>query len=277
MRKKSRSKSGNYLSDVKSPREELLNLHRRIYLKQKKQIDESVQHIDRAFRSYEKRYFQGVSDYDKIVEIDEVTARILTSDIIYIGDYHTLNQSQRSLLRVLRTIIPHSNQFVLAIEVIHKKHQAILDSYMKGRFGDKTFLKKSGFQKHWFFDLWDNFKPIFDFCKYHQIPLVALEAASDDESLKKRDVAMAERILEIHKQNKNKKIIVFVGDLHLARCHLPFEVEKIFKKENEEVKTVTLFQNSEAIYWKLAQMGMEYKADVVQVSANEYCRLHTPP
>lgn len=263
--------------NLPSPRRELLALHRKIYLKQKKLIDDSVSHVENQFKHYEKRYLNTVKNYQKIVEVEEVTPRILEADIVYIGDYHTLNQSQRSLMRVLRTIIPLTDNFVLMMEVIRKKYQKELDAFMKGRLKDLTFLKKTGFKAHWFFDLWDNFKPIFDFAKYHKIPMLALEAAGEDESLKKRDKAMARRIFETWQENPGKKIFVFVGDLHLAREHLPFEVSKIFKSKNIEIKTLTLFQNSEAIYWKLAAIGLEDKTHVVQISDKEFCRMHTPP
>lgn len=261
-----------------SPREELLNIHKQLYRHNKVLIEESVQHEDRAFHAYERRYLRAVRDYDSVSSVEEVMEAVMGADIIYVGDYHTLNQSQRSLLRILRLLVQKTTDFAIGLEVVQGRHQEILDRFLQDKITDKTFLQKTGFQKHWFFDLWANFVPLFDFAKYHKIPVYGLEAKPEvGTSLEKRDVETARRIIEISQKEPAKKIIIFVGDLHLAPQHLPRQVEKIFAVQKMTPKTVTLYQNSEAIYWKLADREIEQQADVVKISKNEFCRMHTPP
>ena len=43
------------------------------------------------------------------------------------------------------------------------------------------------------------------------------------------------------------------------------------------MKHVIVFQNSEILYWKLAERGKEQTADVVRISPRKYCILNTPP
>ena len=38
-----------------------------------------------------------------------------------------------------------------------------------------------------------------------------------------------------------------------------------------------LYQNSDAIYWKLADQELEHNVEVVKISEREFCRMHTPP
>ncbi|MDO8519657.1 MAG: ChaN family lipoprotein [Deltaproteobacteria bacterium] len=275
-----------------SPRAELLQLHRRLYLKNRQVIADSVIPEDRSFAAYEARYKRAVSSYQKIVTVDDVEKKIAVSDIVYVGDYHTLNQSQRSFLRVLRSFVKKSADFVIGFEIIRTRHQPILDRYMRGRLSDDTFLKKIGFREHWFFDLWENFRPLFDFARYHKIPIYGIEGDGEGGRLARRDRETAGIIHEIRRKNPRKKIFVFVGDLHLAPSHLPREVSNIFRKgrsqssrslgrqrrcsEKTSLKTVTLFQNSDAIYWKLAAKGKEDSL-LVQIAENQFCRMHTPP
>lgn len=261
-----------------SPREELLKLHQKISRQNQKIIQDSVIHEDRFFKTYEKHYLKAVSHYQKISSLSQMYKDILDSDIIFVGDYHTLNQSQRSFLRILRHLVKKNRQFVLGMEIIQTPHQLLLDRYMKGKITDQAFLKKIGFKEHWFFDLWENFKPLFDFAKYHQIPVFALESdLSQTKSLGERDQKMGERIFEIYAQNPHTKIFVFVGDLHLAPQHLPRVVDKKFSRENIKIKCLSLYQNSEAIYWKLAHQELEHQVNLVKISSQEYCRMHTPP
>lgn len=184
---------------------------------------------------------------------------------------------------------------------------------MAGRMSDETFLEKIGFEQHWIFDLWPNFKPLFDFAKYHNIPIYALDAAPLDSSLKERDEATGRLVASRFARDPRKKIFVFIGDLHLAPQHLPAEVERVWKKlwsstssdrtgsgagllraggprndmplpprspslKGEECpRSLTLYQNSETIYWKLAKKGIEDQVSVVKINGRSFCRMHTPP
>lgn len=258
-----------------SPRAELLRLHRQIYRRNKAVIEESVIHEDRQFRAYERRYRRAVADYEKIITVEESFEAVLKSRLVYVGDYHTLNQSQRSLLRLMRLLID-KKRLVLCMEVIQSRHQDVLDRYMQGKISDEVFLRQIGFREHWFFDLWPNFKPIFDFARENNIKVVAMEAdVLQTTALAARDRAMASVIHETCRNYPEHHIIVFIGDLHLAPAHLPREVRRLFGAHLPP--TLTLFQNSDSIYWKLADQELEDKTLVVKISDAEHCRMHTPP
>ncbi len=261
-----------------SPREELLQLQKQIYRHNREIISQSVIPEDKGFSNYERRYFRAVSSFKKVVTPDQMMEEALKADIIYVGDYHTLNQSQRSFLRFLRDFVKRTRNFAIGVEVISAEHQKYLDSYMMGKVSDRSFLKRIGFREHWFFDLWENFRPIFDFARYHHIPVYGIEGTySEGRTLEQRDQETARLIFEKFQINPLTKFIAFVGDLHTAPKHLPREVERLFRISKIPLRTVTLYQNSDAIYWKLAGKELEHQATVVQISDNEFCRMHTPP
>ena len=177
-----------------NPHEELYNMQRRLYLRNKEIIDNSILVKELDFESYEKRYRRKVAKYDSIATDDDMMKEVSKADIIYVGDYHTCNQSQRSFLRILKKVVKKKKNIALGLELIHEVNQPILDKYMEEKISEKVFLKRAGFHQHWIFDLWDNFRPIFDFAKYHDLEVIALDAAKLDAPLKDRDEAAGEAI-----------------------------------------------------------------------------------
>lgn len=259
------------------PHEELYRMQRKLYLRNKEIIDHSVLIKEPDFDRYQKRYQRKVANYKRIVSHEEMLNAIQEADIIYVGDYHTCNQSQRSFLRILKAVIKKTKNIMIGLELIHKNNQKVLDSYMRGEIEDGDFLKKIGFHQHWIFDLWGNFRPIIDFAKYHHVNMFALDAAGIDSPLKERDETTAELIAKYITKNPGKKLFVLIGDLHLAPQHLPEEVAKILKNVSPPLKAITLYQNSESIYWKLAKKGIEDQVEVVKIDDSSFCRMHTPP
>ncbi|OGQ07245.1 MAG: hypothetical protein A3G32_04525 [Deltaproteobacteria bacterium RIFCSPLOWO2_12_FULL_40_28] len=258
-----------------SPRKELLAIHRRIHRLNRYQIDGSVISKDRHFKQYEREYLYCIRNYLRVSSPEEMRTAIAKAKLVYVGDYHTLNQSQKSFLKILKQLSEDQIPFVVAMEFIQKRHQRILDHYLQGKISDDLFFKKTGLKKHWFFDLWPNFKILFDFAKEKNISLYAIETNPDeDQSLKGRDHMMAQTIAWLTHKHEKEKIIVFVGDLHIAPKHLPNQVDRLSHTKSSRV---ILYQNGDAIYWNLAKRNKEDKVHVVRINKDSFCRMHTAP
>lgn len=261
-----------------SPREELLDLQKRIFLQNDRIIRSEAVVEEPGFAAYERRYRRHVAHYQAPVEIEEVIQSIEAADIIYVGDYHTNPQSQRTLLRLLKLVIGRVSDLGLAVELVQDRHQKTLDRYMANRISEATFLRRVEFKKFWYFDLWGSFHPIFDFVRFHRIPIYGIEvAAAQDKGLKLRDRKSAECIAEIFAAHPNQKLFVFVGDLHIAPPHLPHEVDRALQKRGLSKKSLYLFQNSEQIYWQLAEAKQEQHIEIVRMDEQSYCFMNTPP
>jgi len=260
-----------------SPRAELLAIQKKLYRRNKDLIEHSILVKEPGFDRYEAAYRRSVGGYQRVATQEEMIEAVLDADIIYVGDYHTCNQSQRSFLRILKAVVSQDPHFMIGLELIHARHQKQIDRYLVGRLTDKTFLDKIGLKEHWVFDLWENFKPLFDFTRYHSIPVFGIDAASAKASILERDRTTAEIIAKILKQHPNRRIFIFIGDLHIARPHLPKDVSAEFKRRGIEKRELILFENSEPIYWKLADEGLEDKTEVVRLRDGSFCRMHTPP
>ncbi|MFH1874563.1 MAG: ChaN family lipoprotein [Pseudomonadota bacterium] len=260
-----------------SPRQELLDLQKRLYKHNERLIESSIIVKESGFEAYEDRYRKNVRNYQQIVSHEEMIQDILKSDIIYVGDYHTCNQSQRSFLRILKNVVTKKKNITIGLELIHHNFQEAIDSYLNGKITDSTFIAKTKLKEQWIFDLWSNFKPLFDFAKYHGLKIVGIDAAGEKASLLQRDKASAKVLVDVLKKNSQTILFVFIGDLHIAPQHLPLEVNKLLKQMNLKKKELILYENSEPIYWKLAENGLDDKTEVVRLAGGNYCRMHTPP
>jgi len=259
-----------------SPREELLKIQKKIFVQNDELIRGQAVIQERGFESYERDYKRQVRDFSEVSTIDEMIAAVQQADIVYLGDYHTNKQSQRMLLRILKLLVEKTSQFAIGLELVHRHHQKILEDYLGERITEETFLKKIQFKKYWYFDLWENFRPIFEFARYWKIPLFGIESSlSGEVDLNGRDDLNAALIASLIRKDPARKWIFFVGDLHLAPSHLPNKVLRSLHKT--VLKDLILYQNSESIYWRLAEKEMEEKTEIVRIDPRSFCILNTPP
>ncbi len=261
-----------------SPRAELIGIQKRIFESNRRRIRESIHVSESGFVEYERRYRAAVARYQSITDHDQLQKALSAADVIYVGDYHTCHQSQRSFLRVLKALRKHSRRpMLLCMELFHKSLQPVVDGYIAGRISEETFLKRIKLRERWVFDLWESFKPIMDYACYHRIPVVGTEVAPVGASLKRRDLMAGQYIADIIAKYPKHQILVLIGDLHLAPAHLPAEVSRVLKQKKIQKNSLTIYQNSDSVYWKLAKLGMVEKVDVVKVRDDAFCLMHTPP
>ncbi|HCU24757.1 MAG TPA: hypothetical protein DF383_07050, partial [Deltaproteobacteria bacterium] len=239
--------------------------------------EDSILVSEQDFVKYERNYLKHVREFREIAEPLQLKAAALAAEWIYVGDYHTNRQSQRALLRLLKMLIGATDRFVLCLEFLQKRHQVHVDRYLQSKLSLSKFLQHINLRKHFYFDLWENFEPIFDFAKYYQIEVFGIETASFGAGLKKRDAAMAQTLAEISRQRPDMKKIVFVGDLHIAPENLPRQAAKTVGKAYPHERELFLYQNSEQIYWKLAADHLEDKVELVRLDDKSFCLINTPP
>ena len=257
----------------------MIALQREVYLRNQKRINEGVYGYTSAYRRYEREYHASVARYQATSTFDELLAAVAGAEIIYVGDYHTLAQAQRTVVRILRRL-PLDLQPTLALELVQGRHQAVLDAFLAGRIGEQTFLERIEHDPSGVFGAWAHFKPIFDFAGDHRLPMIGIDLIHEHSStsLQKRDVYAARQIAAAIADRPDKPIIVHIGELHVAPGHLPKMVDKELKRRGlGPKKTVIVYQNCEALYWKLEAQGLEHTVDVLRVRAGEYCVIATPP
>jgi hypothetical protein len=260
-----------------SPREELIRIQRQIFRKNQRIIGDSILVSEKGFHRYEQNYHKWVKNFQEPVGIAALKSALGQARWIYMGDYHTNRQSQRALLRVLKLLITQTDRFVICLEFIKKKHQVYIDKFLKRKISLNTFLKKINLRKHFYFDLWENFEPIFDFAEHYQLDIFGIESAAYGAGLKRRDMAMAQTLAEIHSRLPGFTVLTFVGDLHIAPENLPHQVARAVGESYDKDRELYLYQNSEKIYWKLAEAQLEEEVEIVRIDKKSFCLINTPP
>ena len=258
-------------------REQLIQIQKSNYRKNVELVRESLGY-EPALATYREEYLHYLRDYEAISNKTDLISKASAADVIFHGDYHTLAQSQRSVLRILRELVG-KRDIVLCLEMFHGSDQKHVDGFMSGELSENAFLDKIDYAKKWPFH-WGNWSPIISLCRDNKIPILGINSEMNDtkgiKSLRERDAYSAQIISKAFLRNPGKLIYVVDGDLHIAPNHLPRNVEQLLGLLGEPVKLFIIFQNAESLYWKLCGQGLE-EADVLRISENMYCVMNTMP
>lgn len=197
--------------------------------------------------------------------------------LIFLGDFHALQQSQKAHLRILKELDP-GVPMVLALECFFHQDQTHLDRFLQGKGTEKEFLKAIQWQKKWGFP-WEHYRPLVRWAQKNKVRIIGLNTEVGlrvRNGLKVRDRFAAKRVDEILRTSPSIKCIVIYGDLHLAQAHLPAEIIKL---QGTKIRTqmMRIFQNAERIYFQLLKKELEGNVDLVRFSGDDFCLMNIPP
>ncbi len=258
-------------------RDEVVATHREIFRRNQVRINESVFGYTPAFKSYEREYQRAVRTYERRATALELDAAVAKARIVYVGDYHTLPQAQRSFLRLVRRL-PDDRPAVLALELFGK-YQREIDAYVDGKLSEKSFVKAVAPDAQWEVTGWPNLRELFELARkrgYRVIGIDASRRGAAGASLEARDRYAARVISRSLSDHPDGLVMVLIGELHIAPAHLPAQVDKQLRSKNPPQRLL-IYQNCEQIYWQLERRGLEQETEIVRVRKQEYCLMNTPP
>jgi len=229
------------------------------------------------FIPLEVAYAKELSQAWRSIGKHEMMESLMEAQIILMGDFHALQQSQRGHLRILREWSDPSQQLVLAVEFFQARHQKYINQWMKGTLLEKKFLEKIQWEKNWGFP-WEHYKPLLDWAKKNQVPVLGINWGLKQktlDSLKMRENYSAMCVKRVSQQFPHRKIIVIYGDLHLAKGQLLTALKKYAEFRRLTIKRV--FQNSESLYFQVLHRGLESKIELIQFKSGDFCVQSVPP
>jgi hypothetical protein len=186
---------------------------------------------------------------------------------------------------------------MIGLELIPSHYQAILDSFQNGNLSTGAFLEAIHYSEDWGFP-WSNYAPIFNWAKKNKIPIVALDRpkevirTGDSGDLHERDRWAAGRILQTFQEknpsanqkgnqdakSKPLKMFVLFGELHIGSKHLPSQLSRLSQKLRiRPLKWLSIHQNEDRLYWKLAVENLELCTQILQLKKNIYCVFSSTP
>jgi uncharacterized iron-regulated protein len=209
--------------------------------------------------------------------MDDLVIACFKADLVYVGDFHALGRSQDFAARLLDEITRRSRRTCLAVEMVYGRHQEVLDQWMAGRISEEEFLARIRYDQEWGYD-WQAFRKVFEVARARGLRVHGIDVAprAGMRHIRARDRHMAERIAGLFEQSPDAKVVVMVGESHLATGHLPRAVRAALARRNMERRAVRVLQNLEEVYWQLVARGEEH-AEVVVVGRNVFCCFTASP
>jgi len=257
-----------------APVREEVAFHRRVVSLLKKEIAQ----VDRnATRGYIQRFTREFRGFTALSTWDDLVIACYKADIVYVGDYHALPASQMFAARLLKEIASRSRQVILAVEMVYGRNQRALDQFMSGAIGEDEFKRRIRYDLEWGYD-WEGFRAIFETARDYGLKVFGIDCPPRNglRFIRKRDRYAGERIADILAKNPGARVVVMIGESHLAQDHLPGAVREALAAANIEKRSVRVVQNLEEIYWKLVEAGREHE-EVVSLGAGTYCVFNASP
>lgn len=259
-------------------RRELVRLQRELFERNRARIARHERTITPDFEAYEQRYLADTAAYEREASVGEVMGSIRESAVTLVGDHHTLALSQKTFGKIARRV--RGKRTTLALEFFAAEDQEAVDAWMSGRIGDKTMLRRTNYKRRWPYEIWGHFKPILELAQRRGWRVLALDPARDHSTtLEDSDTQMAGYLLDhLAEAPARTRVLVLVGEMHLARSHLPAAVGRVAEARGLPVPVVTsILQNPEQLYWQLAADRRTDATEIVRVGERRYGVLNTPP
>ena len=228
-------------------------------------------------RRYIREFHEEFSGFDSISSLDDLTIACYKADIVYIGDYHALPASQAFAARLLSDVASRSREVMLCVEMVFGRNQRTLDRFMRGEIEDLEFLKSIRYDLEWGYD-WTSFRQLFETAREFHLPVFGIDCGprAGCRNIRRRDNYAASRIVDLIESRPSAKVVVVIGESHLARIHLPRKVTDRLKLRGLQKRGVIVLQNLDDIYWRLTERGLQH-VDVVSLGPDAFCHFNTSP
>ncbi len=106
----------------------------------------------------------------------------LESDrVIYVGETHDRFDHHLNQLAIIRGLHERGVSLAIGVEFFQEPFQRYLDAYIAGSIGEKTLLKRTEYYDRWRYDF-RLYRDILGYARRHKIPVIALNASSEDVS-----------------------------------------------------------------------------------------------
>ncbi len=202
----------------------------------------------------------------------ELDARLAAADLILVGDFHSLAQSQRSALRLARRMQRRGLAPALALEMLPAERQDLLDAFLAGRLSRARFAREVERERLWDFP-WHPVQTLLDFARYHRLPVIALNTRPRraERALPERDRQAADLLAAQRRREPARPLLALIGDYHLAGDHLPAAAARAWTRAGlAPARVLRVFQNHEPLFWQsLGPRGRA--AEILALAGGDLC------
>ena len=285
----------------------LLVLQKRIYRALEKEAESLLGPTPPGIKKYEKRFREDFKLRGKRLEHirkTELIKKIRAADVSWVADFHTFQQAQRTVLRLIREVVRPKEDWYVGLEMIPSQYQSSIDLFLAGKVSLTKLKELIHYEEEWGFP-WQHYIPLFNWAKAHGVGILALNrpkqllykrdrfktrftpvAKIDEKELHDRDLWAAGVVTDLFAEARNQasgkkrkpKVIALYGDLHVASAHLAARTTKISRAFlGKPLHSLSIHQNHPEVYWKLASQSKELYTQVVKLKKDVYCVLSATP
>jgi hypothetical protein len=255
---------------------EIYRLELELYAANQKLINDAVEGYTDAFRAYEARYRRtvrhaiGPSDFPSLLKDTH------SAQVVLVGDYHTLRQSQRSFFRILRKQ-PRESKLVIGLEMLPIGREDQIDAFVRGQMKADEFAEALDLEKRWPFGSLEAMAPVFDLARERGWTVIGLDPIKKGLSLEARDELAAEVTQDALVANPGSRAFLLFGELHLAPAHLPRSMIKALKQAQLPTTVVRVHQNPERIWFDEAAKGVHDEHEILELGDHGWALLSASP
>jgi hypothetical protein len=225
-------------------------------------------------RKYLREFTQAFTDYDSVLDSEQIQSALHAADVVLIGDYHALPAAQRYAASLIeQRALAGDRPVVLGVETIFARDQHILDEWWRREIEENELRQRIRFDLDWGYD-WSPFYELLVAARDHGEGVYGLDCMPR-ENLRKigaRDRHAAAKIAEIRERHPGAAIFVLFGESHLAPGHLP----RVLRQQLPATKILSVLQNVDALYWRAAGERVD-KVDAVRVHDDVLCVFNATP
>lgn len=258
---------------MKQTKSEILNYHLNLYNYLKNRAKAYETETSAELKSFQQNQVKLSKRDFQISDFKEITKAIKSSDVMYLGDFHTFDQNSRNLERLIKVLLRDKKNLILGVELVMQENQKYIDEFLQRNITEKEFLQLIQYHESWRFP-WPQYKIFFDLAREHNFSILALNTTG---SLKDRDHSAAKLISQRVDHSPNLKMIVLFGELHIAPNKIPKLVKKYTKKNFNHL---IIHQNLDEVYWKMQDLQIPEKKvinNIVKFNEHEFSLQTAPP
>ncbi len=97
--------------------------------------------------------------------------------VVYLGEKHDQQGIHQAQLEIIKRLSKYG-PLAVGMEMFQRPFQKVIDRYLAGEINEHQFLKQSEYFKRWAFN-YHFYRPIVEFCKENNIPIVALNLPTE--------------------------------------------------------------------------------------------------
>lgn len=197
------------------------------------------------FNSYKAAYYRALPKTFRHVRDDEIVKRLMDAQYVFLGDDHSVLQSQLGAVEILKCMAAGKGNLTLVLEWMDESFQGSVNEFLRGRMSISELKKKIKYDELWGF-LWAGYSRVLHAAKRYGCRILLAERLLEKHSLKIRDAYIAKKIADDRLKNASMRYLIVYGEYHiLGDDHLSKKLARAGLTPQ-----MILTGNADEIYWK---------------------------